>query len=120
MITVAIIGILTSIALPSYISYMQDGRSVEVQHYALQQTAILERQYTREGKYRDAGADSGEFDIAATDYYSFTYAPANLGTEFLLTLTPKSGSSQSDDRCGEMSIDHLGDTKGSAADCWDK
>ncbi len=111
MIVVAIIGILSIIALPSYFAYMQDGRRVEVQHFVLQQVALLERQYTREGQYRDAGANTTEFTIASTDYYSFTYAPSASGTQndrFILTITPKSGSTQSDDKCGIMTINHQG------------
>ena len=127
MITVAIIGILTAVVLPSYMAFMQDGRRAEVQHHVLQQTAILERQYTREGGYRDVGAGgaaAGEFDITATSYYSFTYAPSldSTGTfndKFTITITPISGSIQSDDRCGVMTFNHLGETTGTSADCWE-
>jgi len=118
MIVVSIIGILSAVALPSYLSYMQDARRTYVQHFALQQVAILERQYTREGKYRDAGADTDEFTLAATDFYSFTYTPANSGTEFTLKISPKTNSSQSGDRCGDMTINYLGETTGTTDDCW--
>lgn len=121
MIVVAIIGILSSVALPSFLSYMQDGRRAEAQHFVLQQISILERQYTREGEYRDSGADADEFTIAASDYYSFSYTPSSSGTindEFEIKLTPKSSSSQSGDRCGVMTIDHQGIMTGTTDDCW--
>lgn len=125
MVVVAIIGILSMVALPSYLAYLQDGRRVDVQHYVLQQIAILERQYTREGEYRDAGTGKTEFSIAATDYYNFTYSPAATGTlkdQFTLTISPKSGSAQSGDKCGVMSINHLGQKTATpsalSSECW--
>ena len=143
MIVIAIIGILYTVALPSYQTFMQDGRRVDAQHYALQQVAIIERQYTREGAYRDVGADAAEFTIAASDYYSFTYSPANsvadaastagagpvptasatggFNDKFTITITPKKGS-QSSDKCGVMTINHQGETTATpaklAAECW--
>lgn len=122
MIVVAIVGILSSIALPSFLAYLQDGRRVEAQHFVLQQVAILERQYTREGEYRDAGSAADEFAIAASDYYTFTYsttASSSFNDQFLIKITPKSGSAQSSDRCGEMTIDQLGQTTATSADCWE-
>ena len=38
MIVVAIIGILSAVALPSYQAYMQDGRRAEVLHHTLRHT----------------------------------------------------------------------------------
>lgn len=122
MIVVAIVGILASVALPSYLNYLQDGRRVDIQHSVLQQIAILERQYTREGQYRDSGNASDEFSIAATDFYTFTYVPSasvTLNDQFTITMTPKTASAQKDDRCGVMTINHRGSTTASSSDCWE-
>jgi type IV pilus assembly protein PilE len=123
MIVVAIIGILSAIALPSFQTYMQDGRRADAQHFVLQQVAILERQYSREGGYRDAGAAPTEFSISSTENYSFTYVPvANgaLNDEFTLTITPI--HAQSSDKCGVMTINHRGVMKATpaslSAKCW--
>ncbi len=123
MVVVAIVGILATIALPSYQEYVRDSRRAEIQHYVLQQVAILERQYTREGGYRDAGVDPTEFTLAAKEYYSFTYAPvatATLNDQFTLTITPI--HAQATDKCGVMTINHRGQKTATpaslSAECW--
>ena len=125
MIVVAILGVLSAIALPSYGTYMQEGRRAKVQHLALQKTAILERQYTRLGGYPAVFAP-------VSDFYSFSYtaedsagdaAVGNNGTSFTLTFEPTSGTAQVNDMCKEMSINHQGLTTTSAGanmldECW--
>jgi len=122
MVVVAIMGILYSVALPTYSQYVQDGRRADIQQEMLQQVAHLERQYTRLGGYPD------DRNIPGTDYYSFSYVPsaaaaATAGIEndsrtFLLTAIPKSNSSQSNDICGSMSINHQGLTTPNTSQCW--
>lgn len=122
MVVVAIMGILYSVALPAYSQYVQDGRRADIQQEMLQQVAHLERQYTRLGGYPDTSV------IPTTDYYSFSYAPSvaaaatpgieNDSRTFLLTAIPKSNSSQSNDKCGSMSINHQGLTTANVSQCW--
>ncbi|WP_372761658.1 type IV pilin protein [Pseudoalteromonas sp.] len=115
MITIAIIGILYSVALPSYTSYMQQSRRADVQQVLLQQTAVLERQYTRVGGYPDS------YVFPASDYYSFSYqsdatASSSDGSEFTLTATPK--GAQSSDKCGALVVNQSGIKSAGAAKCW--
>jgi len=122
MVVVAIMGILYSVALPSYSQYVQDARRADIQQEMLQQVAHLERQYTRLGGYPDTSV------IPTTDYYSFSYVPSvaaaatpgieNDSSTFTLTATPKSGTSQSDDECGAMGINHQGITTANFVRCW--
>lgn len=115
MIVIAIIGILYAVALPNYTSYIQKSRRADVQQVLLQQTAILERQYTRVGGY------PASFTFPSSDHYSFSYSSdatkgSSDGSEFTLTATPT--GAQSGDQCGSLSIDQSGIKTAGAAQCW--
>jgi len=70
LITIAIIGILTAIAYPSYQDYIKKSRRADAQG-ALQGLAqAMERYYTTEGTY--TGAASGGADTGAPSIYSTT------------------------------------------------
>lgn len=115
MIVIAIIGILYSIALPSYTSYIQKSRRADVQQVLLQQTAVLERQYTRVGGYPNT------FTFPTSDYYSYTYTTdatkgASNGSEFTIEVSPK--GAQSGDECGKLSVNQSGTKSADKSKCW--
>jgi len=114
LITIAIIGILYAVALPAYTEFIQDGRRADVQQELLQDVAVLERKYTRLGRYPATN------EILATDYYTFSYAVGTSFTTFLLTATPKVGSAQESDECGALSVDHQGEKLPYQTGCWGK
>jgi type IV pilus assembly protein PilE len=107
MIVVAIIGILTMVALPAYSKYVQDARRADAQQYIMDKVGSLERIYTRRGGYPDT------FTIDATDYYTFSYSVTGT-TEFSISAAP--AGSQTSDRCGTITITHQGTT--SPSGCW--
>ncbi|MBH0067720.1 MULTISPECIES: type IV pilin protein [Pseudoalteromonas] len=115
MIVIAIIGILYSVALPSYTSYIQKSRRADVQQILLQQTAVLERQYTRVGGYPNT------FTFPTSDYYSFNYTTdattgASNGSEFTIQVTPK--GAQKSDECGKLSVNQSGTKSADKSQCW--
>lgn len=111
MITVTIIGILLAVALPAYGEYVKDGRRSEAQQYLMQQAGVLERNYTRLGRY----PNEQNITFKQSDYYAYTYKPQN-DTEFSLTAAPK--GAQSDDKCGSLSINQQGVTSAALTSCW--
>jgi len=125
LIVVAILGILYSVAMPSYTEHMQRSRRADIQQVMLQHGAVLERIYSRNGGYPNA------FDTAKnTEFYTFTYAPSNRtpgsaagddfrSREYTLTATPKKGSAQAGDRCGSLVITHNGSQSAEATNCWE-
>lgn len=125
LIVVAILGILYSVALPSYSEHMQRGRRADVQHIMLQYGASLERIYSRNGGYPAAD----KFSTSDSPYYGFTYSPSNpvsggsAGAQFIhraftLKATPKRDSAQASDRCGVLAISHKGTHSASSDNCW--
>jgi type IV pilus assembly protein PilE len=101
MIVVAVIAILSSIAITSYKEQMRKSRRAT----AIQ---VLSDLALREEKWRSYNATYGTIaDLGATTltnstnmpYYSVA-ASALTGTTYTLTATPRSGSVQVGDRCG--------------------
>ena len=111
MIVVAIIGILSAIALPVYTEYVKEGRRVDAQQYLLQLSGTLERNYTRLGEY--PAEDSITPDLS--DYYTYTYS-RDSDTAFTVSASPK--GSQSDDKCGDLSVNQQGVTTPNSDKCW--
>ena len=111
MIVVAIIGILLTVALPSYGQYVKDGRRAEAQQYILQQAGLLERNYTRLGRYPTAA----EISFELSDYYTYKYEPDG-DTKYVFSATPS--GKQTGDKCGVLSINQQGVTDAGLTTCW--
>lgn len=107
MVTVAIVGILTAIALPAYTQYIARGKRAEARTAILQAEGWLERFYTENNTYtNNAGNDANTaFNARYTAVPSASSGTANYN--FTLTVVPtaytitlaRSGSMASDG-CG--------------------
>ena len=101
MIVIAIIGIVITIAAPSYTEYLKKGRRAEVVSLLSEQAQILERFYTRNNVYTGATGLS-----AGNDFYTLT--PTITDQTFVLTATRKSGTSMATDKCGDFTLTNTG------------
>lgn len=114
MIVIAVIAILASIALPSYNEHIVKTRRGDVQRQLVAHAQALERWFTANGTYRDAGG--GACGIAApadTRHYTFVTL-CGTATTFALTATPVPASSQASD--GTQTLDNTGSRGGSVKD----
>ena len=124
---VTIIGILASIALPSYRQYMIRANRSEGKAALLFYSSALERCFTRYGKYDydstgAAGCMVNFPQNSETGLYQIT-APTRSGATFTLTAAPQ-GKQTADTACGALTVDQLnkrtiGGTK-TVAECWGK
>ncbi|QBX43460.1 MULTISPECIES: type IV pilin protein [Pseudomonas] len=118
MIVIAIIGIIITIAAPSYTEYLKKGRRAEVVSLLSEQAQSLERFYTKNNVYTGiTGLSTGN------DFYTIT--PTIADQTFLLTATRKAGTTMATDKCGDFTLTNTGvrsmnnaTTGLTTKDCW--
>ena len=121
MIVVAIIGIITAIALPSYQEHVTRTRRVAAAGCILGFGQTMERHYTTSMTYVGATLTSSCTTELANSYTFAFAATEPTATTFKIEATP-TGAQSSDAKCGTLSVTHAGvkgvGGTGSATECW--
>lgn len=126
MMTVAVVAILATIAVPSYQANLVKTRRAEAQGSLMELMSYMERFYTQYGSYQCTAVVSGLCASAgASPSLPFTQAPkdssgkmynlalqTNTGSAYSLRATPITGTAQASD--GIMELDSQGTRR------WDK
>lgn len=119
MIVVAVVGILAAIAYPSYEESVRKGRRGQAKADLVEAAQIAERFRTINRTYSGLSAGSGTDDEimaqspkTGTAHYNIRMSGTPGQNTFKVTATPT--GVQLGDRCGVLSIDHLGQKKHSA------
>ncbi|MDO9161340.1 MAG: type IV pilin protein [Methylococcaceae bacterium] len=126
MITVAIIGILASIAYPSYQDSVRKSRRADAKGVLLGLANAMERRYTETNSYVGAAgtpgtpADTGaprifEIPTETTSFYTVTISAANASS---YTLSAVPTGAQTSDTCGTLTITQTGAKTPTTAGCW--
>jgi type IV pilus assembly protein PilE len=121
---VAVIGILSAIAIPSYRGYITRTNRSDAKTSLLSTAAALERCYTTYNSYNAAGctvvlptaSNEGKYQISAT-------FPS--GSQFVLTAAPQGKQATDDTKCGsftmtEVNVRGISGGTGTATECWQK
>lgn len=127
MITVAVIGILAAVALPSYQRYIIETRRAAGAGCLLEMAQFMERFYTTNMSYLKSDGDAPDLPATAcvnelSDFYSFSLSAADASS---YTLEAEPQGAQASDTCATLTIDQAG-TKGAMDDtdwanikqCW--
>ncbi len=132
MITVVVVSILTSIALPSFRENIRQGRRLEARSLLLENAQFMERFFTENNRYnlRADGTTAVILPIIASPRngprlyaISFDTLAPLTGDSFNLQAVPVAGSAMDGDVCGTYLLSNLGvranlnNTKSSSA-CW--
>lgn len=136
VVTVAIVAILAAIAIPSYTSYVRQGRRVDAKNALLDMAALEERYFTVNNAYTTSAANLGystsaSFPITVgSGYYNVIAPVVNAATtsppapaSYQLEADVVAGSTQAKDtNCQKFFVNSQGaqwatpDT--SPASCW--
>lgn len=145
MITVAIIGILAAIAMPSYTEYVRRGWRSDARAVMLENAQFMARVYSQNLDYKvqavpatvpityvDPVLPMNQAPSSGTAKYNITVAAvqaaAGIATSYTLTAAP---TGWVDGTCGSLTITHAGVksidkgvgvpfTQAEAADCWQR
>lgn len=127
MIVVAIIGIISAIAYPSYQEHIRKARRADAQTALMELAQFMERHYTANGKYRTAANAAPVLPFSeapkdgTTKFYDLAFAE-NFPTDAAYTITAAPKNGMAGDTCGTLTLSNTG-AKGQAngattAQCW--
>ena len=126
MIVVAVIGLLAAIALPSYNEFIRRGHRADARAGLLQAQQWLERASTATGSYPIVLPGNMTWAADASKRYTIALNPATTAS-FTLTATPKAGTPQVGDKCGNFTLTNTGlrgangvTTGTIVTECWGK
>ncbi len=133
LIVMVIVGILTTIAYPSYKDYVARARRSDGQSALLDLASRLERFYSEHNTYQTATIATG----SSTDILSKTTSPENWYTlsitsatanAYALQATPTGAQGTTDTKCQSLTFNNLGvkgvasgpagAPTGTVANCW--
>ncbi|WP_415882683.1 type IV pilin protein [Neptuniibacter sp. QD34_54] len=122
MIAVAIIGIIASVAYPSYLSYLRDSRRADAEGVLIEMSQWMERQYTVDGSYNADGTPTLPIQKSPRDGSATHYQIAITAIDadsFTLTATAQGGQTQ--EECGNLTLTQTGarGSSGPGTRCWD-
>lgn len=132
LITLAIIGIIASIAYPSYQESVSSGRRTDAINSLLQLQMLQEKWRANHSSYAGVleGANCNTLNAtglcwsgtnSSEGFYTLSIT-ANSTTGYSLRATPRAGTAQAGDRCGDFHLnqDEPDYTPAGAADaqCW--
>lgn len=109
MIVVAVVGILTAIAMPSYTEYVRRGHRADARAGLLQAAQWLERAATANGLYPSGPLPrSLTWSGDATKRYTIDLAAGSSNAAFTLQAVPNNPGPQAGDKCGTYTLSNTG------------
>ena len=120
VITIAIVGVLVAVALPTYRDHMRKSRRAEAQAY-LMAVAGRQQQFLIDSRAYAANRRTINSPMPASVGAAYDVTLGVAGgppPTFALTAAPKAGTDQVYERCGTLTVDQTGAKTASLSSCW--
>lgn len=123
LITIAILGILAAVVIPSYSAQTMKSRRTDAKIALAEAVKNLERCYVTFNQYNHANCDSypangANMIVSAEGHYKIV-ATTLEETNYVIEAQPLANSPQIDDtHCDNFSLDSAGTKTATNADCW--
>lgn len=124
MVVVAIVGILSALAAPSYFSHIRKAHREEAVSGLLTEAQNLENYFTSNNSYSAAPLSTVQAPPSGTAVYTISFAGGQPTTStYTILATPVVGGSMDGDECGTLQLTQAGvqSVSGgtlSATECW--
>ena len=122
MVAVAIVGILLSIAYPSYIQHVYKGSRAEAMSSLLDAANRQEQFYADNHRYSSSLSELGVQSVSNSGLFSLSVT--SDGTTFSITASPIDEPATKDPDCSGFTIDELGQKTatggGGNNTCWNR
>ncbi|MDD0974249.1 type IV pilin protein [Pseudomonas fontis] len=105
LIVVAVVGMLASIAYPSYSDQVRKAARTEIAGLLFESAHHLERHYAQAGHYADR---EGVVTPLSPGTRHYRLQAAREAERFTLTATRRAGSMMAADPCGDFELDQRG------------
>ena len=125
MITVAIVAILASVAVPSYLEHVRTARRDDAKKTLMEAAQTMESYYALNMTYVGANIDATTTPKIFSDkspvegserQYTLKLNPVPTATGYTIQAVPQGG--QANDKCGTLSINRLGVRTAAQSGCW--
>ena len=124
MVTVAIVAILTGIAIASYDFAVVKSRRSAAAACLTERAQAMERYYTTNLTYVGAPAPAACSSDISPDHYAVAFEGVPTATAFELRAIPQGSQASSDTKCGTLTVNARGvrgivdGDAGDPEDCW--
>lgn len=125
MITVSIVAILASVAVPSYLQHVQTARRDDAKKTLIEAAQIMESYYALNMTYVGSNIDATSTPKIFSDkspvdgserQYTLKLNPVPTATGYTIQAVPQGG--QANDKCGTLSVNRLGVRNAAESGCW--
>lgn len=123
MVTVAIIGIIAAIALPSYTQYIVRSNRTAAESYMLELSSLQERFMVDRRAYATdlTALNAPTAPDSVSPHYQITMAATATPPAYTITATPINAQASRDTGCGTLTLNQAGAKTASGAaptGCW--